>query len=161
MSTWGRSSFGDPCRGCGYSWSIDLADAQALVARVPSRLGDLLVNAGGDERHPALSWSVRAYVAHIGDNLRIWAERIAGAGPGRTIIISTYDENALARARAYDGISPRGAFWTLERSSRDWVEALTSAPPGLVMEHPERGAIQLTDIIRTNAHDAAHHIWDI
>lgn len=161
MSTWGRSSFGDPCRGCGYSWSIDLADAQALVARVPSRLGDLLVNAGGDERHPTLSWSVRAYVAHIGDNLRIWAERIAVAGPGRTIIISTYDENALARARAYDGISLRGALWTLERSSRDWVEAVTSAPPGLVMEHPERGAIQLTDIIRTNAHDAAHHIWDI
>lgn len=161
MSTWGRRTFGEPCHGCGYAWSIDPADAQALVSRIPSRLGGLLVDAGGDERHPSLSWSVTAYVAHIGDNLRIWAERIADGSAAGTVVISTYDEEALALARAYGAIGLRGALWTLHRSTRDWVDAVTSAPPCLVMEHPERGAILLEEVIRTNAHDAAHHVWDI
>jgi len=29
------------------------------------------------------------------------------------------------------------------------------------MAHPERGAIDLDEIVRSNAHDAAHHVWDI
>lgn len=161
VSAWGRRTFGEPCRGCGYSWAIELDEARTLVTLVSSRLSALLAEAVGDERHPSLSWSVTAYVAHIGDNLRIWAERVAGASNGGTRVVATYDENSLARARNYEGISLPGALWTLTRSARDWADAFESAHPGLVMEHPERGPVQLEDVIRTNAHDVAHHIWDI
>jgi len=151
VSTWGRSSFGDPGRGCGYSWSIGLADAQALVARVPSRLGDLLVNAGGDERHPTLSWSVRAYVAHIGDTFA------SGLNGSPAPVPAGRSSSRPTTRTPSPGRAPTTGSACGERSGRfsgravTGLKPMTSAPPGLVMEHPERGAIQLTDIIRTNA----------
>jgi hypothetical protein len=76
-------------------------------------------------------------------------------------MVASYDENALGAARAYDAISLPGALWGLERSTRDWLDAVQMAPLDLAMIHPERGTITLDDIIRNNAHDAAHHAWDI
>ena len=161
MSDWGRRTYGEPCRECGYTWSIEAADAQMLVTAVPARLSHLLDGATGDERHPTLAWSVTAYVAHIGDNLRIWAERLAGIALGGPTIIATYDDNQLAIARNYAALSLRGVLWSLERSTRDWCEAIDLASPDLEMIHPERGSIRRDDVIRNNAHDAVHHVWDI
>jgi hypothetical protein len=75
--------------------------------------------------------------------------------------VSSYDESALARARAYETISLPGVLWTLRRWTRDWLEVVDLAAPDLTMIHPERGVIRLDDLIRTNAHDALHHEWDI
>ena len=161
MSEWGRRAYGERCRECGYTWNIEATDAEMLVAGVPARLSNLLNGATGDERHPTLAWSVTAYVAHIGDNLRIWAERLAGIASGGPSAIVSYDDNKLAAARNYDALSLPGVLWTLERSARDWLDAVRLAPPDLEMIHPERGRISRDDIIRTNAHDAVHHVWDI
>lgn len=161
MNDWGRRTYGEPCRECGYSWSIAPADAQLMVAGLPARLSIMLSGAQGDERHPALAWSVTSYVAHIGDNLRIWAERLAGVTRGGSTAIATYDDNKLAAARNYEALSLPGALWTLERSVRDWIEAVASVPHDLEMMHPQRGPIRRDDIIRSNAHDALHHVWDI
>jgi hypothetical protein len=161
MSDRGRRKYGEPCRECGYTWSIEAADAEMLVAGVPARLTVLLTGARGDERHPTLTWSVTSYVAHIGDNLRIWAERLAGVAVGGSTAIATYDDNKLAAARNYEALSLPGVLWTLERSTRDWLDAVRLAPPDLEMIHPERGHISRDDIIRNNAHDAVHHLWDI
>lgn len=161
MSDWGRRTYGEPCGECGYSWTIAASDAEMLVTAVPARLAKLLVGATGDERHPALAWSVKSYVAHIGDNLRIWAERLAGIALGGPRAIASYDDNKLAAARNYEALSLPGVLWTLERSTRDWHEAVNSPAPDLEMIHPERGRISRDDIIRNNAHDAVHHLWDI
>jgi Mycothiol maleylpyruvate isomerase N-terminal domain len=161
VSEWGRDTYGDPCRECGFSWSLAASDALALAAGLPSRLEDILAGARGDERRPALDWTVTSYVAHIGDNLRIWAERLAGIALGGPTAVSSYDENALASARAYETISLPGVLWTLRRSTRDWLEAVDLASPDLTMIHPGRGVIRLDDVVRTNAHDALHHEWDI
>ncbi|MGH9229448.1 MAG: DinB family protein [Acidimicrobiales bacterium] len=161
MSQWGRDTYGDPCRECGFSWNIATSDARALAAGLPSRLEDILADACGTERHPALAWTVTSYVAHIGDNLRIWAERLAGIALGGPTAVASYDENALASARVYEDIGLPGALWTLRRSTRDWLKAVDLAAPDLEMTHPERGVIQLEDVIRTNVHDALHHEWDI
>ena len=161
MNDWGRRTYGEPCRECGYSWSIAPADAQLLVAGIPARLSLMLTGAQGDERHPTLAWSVTSYVAHIGDNLRIWAERLAGVTRGGSTAIATYDDNKLAAARNYEALSLPGALWTLERSVRDWIEAVALAPLDLEMMHPHRGPIRRDDIICSNAHDALHHVWDI
>jgi hypothetical protein len=105
-----------------------------------------------------VAWPV---AAHIGDNLRIWAERLAGITLGATPIVASYDENALAEARGYRAIGLPGALWTLRRSTRDWLEAVAAAPADLLMLHPERGTIDLAEIARSNAHDAVHHVWDV
>lgn len=161
MSQWGRDLYGDPCRECGYSWAIAASDARAQVAGLPDRLAVRLADARGDERHPDLTWSVAAYVAHVGDNLRIWAERVAGMTLGGPPTVSSYDEDELASARKYDDISLAGAMWSLQRSTRDWLEALDLAAPDLAMVHPEGGVMELDDIVTMTAHDALHHEWDI
>ena len=70
-------------------------------------------------------------------------------------------DNQLAVARNYESLSLPGTLWTLERSVRDWLDAIRLAPSDLEMVHPERGTIRRDDVIRNNAHDAAHHVWDI
>jgi hypothetical protein len=134
------------------------------VAAVPGRL-DALVAARpgttGGERHPDLGWTVAGYVAHVGDNLRIWAERLAGITAGGPTAIVAFDEDAMAAVRSYDRLSWPAVRWSLERAVRDWRDALAAAPPDLVMQHSERGAIGLDEITRMTAHDAVHHAWDV
>jgi hypothetical protein len=161
VSEWGRTVYGDPCRECGFSWSITITDAKCLVAGIPAQLAVTLDGATGDERLSQLAWTVTAYVAHIGDNLRVWAERLAGIARGGLPVVSIYDENLLAEARAYDALSLPAVQWTLQRSTDDWLDAVATAPTDLVMVHPDRGAIDLEAIVLSNAHDAAHHVWDI
>ncbi len=75
-----------------------------LIARVPVRYAELLADTDGSQRHPDLHWTAGAYVCHVTDNLRIWAERLAGAALGGSQQVPGYDENLLARARAYERV---------------------------------------------------------
>lgn len=161
MDEWGPLNYGEPCRGCGFSWNAPVPDAIASVAAFPAALVDELADASGAEHGAGLAWSVAGYLAHVSDNLRIWAERIAGITLGGSSVVTSYDENLLASARRYDALSSQGAMWGLQRSVRDWTEAVTGAPAGLTITHPERGVLELDQIVRSNAHDAAHHLWDI
>lgn len=159
---WGAAIYGDPCRQCGFGWMIGRPDAVAVVAATPARYAALLGGRTGAERHPDLAWPVVAYVCHVGDNLRIWAERLAGLALGATEPVSPYDEGALARVRAYDDIALPGALWSLGRAVADWQEAVgLVADRGVLLVHPERGEQDLPAVVRSNAHDAYHHGWDI
>ena len=161
MSEWGRQTYGEPCRGCGYTWAIGSGAAQEAVAAVPARLTSLLHGAGGDERHPDLGWTVTGYVAHVGDNLRIWAERLAAITAGGPTLVTPYDEDALAAVRRYDELALAGALWSLRHSVSDWLETIAAAPPTLRMVHPDRGDLPLDEVVRLTSHDAIHHVWDI
>jgi len=161
MDEWGPRTFGDPCRACGYSWAITEAGAIAWVADLPNALVAVLGDASGYERLPELEWTVTAYVAHVGDNLRIWAERLVGITAGGPPAVIAYDENALATVRRYDALSLAGVVWSLDRAVHDWLDAVRAAPADLTMAHPERGELGRAQVVRTNAHDAAHHLWDI
>ena len=55
-------------------------------------------------------------VAHIGDNLRNWAERLAEIARGGSTAIASYDDNELAVARNYEALSLPGVLWDIERS---------------------------------------------
>ena len=110
MSDWGRATYGEPCRECGFSWSATQAEMSALVAGVPVRLRELLDGKDASAQHPALSWSAGAYVPHVGDNLRIYAERLAGVAAGTQRPIAPYDQDALAVARRYELIPIESAL---------------------------------------------------
>jgi hypothetical protein len=99
VSGWGPATYGDPCRECGYRWSITQHEAIAGVNGAPSELATLLADFDGSQRHPDLEWPVVAYVCHISDNLRIWAERLAGLALGERRPVGRYDPDLLARAR--------------------------------------------------------------
>lgn len=162
MDTWGATTYGDPCRGCGFGWSTSLPDAVALIERLPVDAGDLLGGATGVERSPDLAWSVGSYVCHVGDNLRIWAERLGGIAAGAPPAVGGYDENALGDARQYEAIPLPSALWSLRRAADEWVAAVAgSRHEGVVMVHPVRGELTLADVAVANAHDAHHHLHDI
>lgn len=161
MSEPGREMYGQPCRECGFSWDIATADATAIVAGVHERLGTMLAGASGAERHPDLEWSVTAYVCHVVDNLRIWAERLAGVALGGSPAVAGCDEDALGKVRGYDSISLPGALWSLDRATSDWLDAVAMTPADLTMDHSGFGRLALLDVVRLTVHDTYHHVWDI
>jgi hypothetical protein len=137
-------------------------EAITMVVELPATYRDLLEGATGNERHPDLGWSVTEYIVHVGDNLRIWAERLGGVADGAPTEVGAYDENELADARNYEAIPLQSAQWSLSRSVADWKEAVgLSSRAGTVLVHPERGEQSLSDVVHSNAHDGFHHGWDI
>ncbi|MCU1491729.1 MAG: hypothetical protein JWM85_3134 [Acidimicrobiaceae bacterium] len=162
MSDFGPQTYGEPCHGCGFSWGLDPCDAISVVKAAPDDFAVVLAGASGAERHPDLMWSVGAYVCHVVDNLRIWAERLAGAPIGADATVTSYDNELLAKARRYDGVALNGALWSLRRAADDWVVAVREAGyREVVLEHPDRGTLSVLDVARTNAHDVHHHLWDV
>jgi hypothetical protein len=161
-SNYGRVTFGDPCRECGWSWSVDEATAIRCVAQTPAQFAALVAGRDGSERHPDLAWPVGGYVCHVADNLRIWAERLAGVALGASRKVTAYDQDALAEARRYPSVPLEAALWSLGRAVGDWEDAVSLARARQVrLDHSERGVLTVLDVIRSNAHDAWHHGWDI
>lgn len=162
VETWGAALYGKPCRACGYEWPTSWEAALPVIAGVHERYGALLSGATGNERHPELEWTVGAYVCHVVDNLRIWAERLAGAGLGGTTEVASYDGEALASARGYAFVSLAGALWSLRNAAQEWQDAVRLASAcQVVLVHDARGEQRWSDVVRNNAHDAFHHEWDI
>ena len=154
--------YGNPCTGCGFDWSISMEAAAAIVAGMPDRYAKLLEGRDGSVRHPSLSWSVGAYACHVGDNLRIWAERMWGSVGAEQALIEGYDQDALASVRKYESIPLATALWTLSHAVDAWQEAFQAAAEWEpTFHHPERGLISLSDLVQSNCHDALHHEWDI
>lgn len=161
MDRWAAARYGDPCRECGFSFSIELDESLAYLSQIPEELSAVLAGARGTERHPDLAWSVASYVCHVADNVRIWAERVAGASRGAQMV-GPYDENLLAAARSYADVPLAAALWSVGRARGDWLAAVDDVPrEGIVVVHRERGDMLLDDIARSVAHDAFHHVWDI
>ena len=162
MDRWAGALYGDPCRECGFVFSTGLDESLTYIGAIPDRFSERLADADGTERHPDLSWSVGSYVCHVADNVRIWAERLAGSAAGTTVV-APYDQNLLARARSYADVPLQAALWSLGRSSGDWRAAVTLMPPEkeIVIVHRQRGDMHLEDVARGIAHDAFHYAWDI
>lgn len=162
MSEWGRTTYGNPCRECGYDWSLSQDEAISLVSKMPIVFRSLVEGQDVSRRHADLAWSVKQYVCHVVDNLRISAERLAGAAAGGDRCVGTYDQDSLAQARNYTQVPIEGALWSLESAVRDWQGAVELASrAGVVLSHPERGDQPVLDVCLNNAHDVNHHRWDI
>ena len=101
-------------------------------------------------------------MCHVADNLRIWAERMAGVALGAGPAVGGYDQDALGRARGYEQVALPGALWSLSRAVPDWCVAVRLATAcAAVLVHPERGPQTMLDVVRANAHDTFHHGTDI
>jgi hypothetical protein len=162
VSDWAKARYGDPCRECGFSWSITVDEAAEIIAATPDRFAEALRGHDPSSRHPGLGWSARGYVCHVTDNLRIWAERMAGAALGGDTTVAGYDNDLLATARVYESVAIEGALWSLRHAAEEWAEAFEMArKQDVVFQHRDRGQQTIIDVSRTNAHDAFHHEWDV
>jgi hypothetical protein len=159
---WGPARFGDPCRGCGLDWSFDAEGAVQLMGAVPDRYEEIVGTADGGLRHPDLGWSLGAYVCHVADNVHIWAQWLAGAALHGEVAVPGYEEQALGEARYYDRVPVQGALWQLRQAVSSWQPAAELAVSRqVVLQHETRGPHGAGDVVRSNAHDAYHHGWDL
>jgi len=133
-----------------------------MMSDMPDAVEDLVMDAIGTERHSDLGWNVCGYISHMTDNTRIWAERLVAVARGADPHVVPYDPDLLAEARHYDKVALQGATWSFRIAVADWITAVEEADPAeVVMLHSERGAMELADVIASNAHDAFHHRWDL
>ncbi|MFI0424172.1 hypothetical protein [Spongiactinospora sp. 9N601] len=136
--------------------------AVELVRGLPGRFGGVLAGWSGFERHPELGWTSAGYVCHVTDNLRNWAERLAGARLAGVVEVPGYDPDLVAQGRRYNEIAPAAALWSLGHAVEVWVAEVTAAlAAGVVLRHATRGAQRAEDVARNNAHDGHHHVWDV
>ena len=163
MNEWGPRTYGDPCSVCGFSWSAPVAAVVAAIDNAPAAFGSLVAGRTGSERMPSLAWSVQAYVWHSGDNLRIWAERLAGSASGCGRSVVGYDQDDLAEARRYEAMPVGAALWSLARATADMREAsrMVGDNVDVVIEHQAMGSYTLSDVTRQVGHDLRHHLGDV
>lgn len=162
MEKWGASLYGDPCGECGFGWSLSPREAIGVVEGLPARFRELLSGHTGFERHPDLAWTPAAYVSHVADNLRTWAERLAGTRLSGEVSVPGYDPDLLAQARGYNETVPDAALWSLDWAVRAWTESVSAALDSrTVLQHATRGPQSAADVARNNAHDGHHHAWDV
>src|SRR5262245_48631252 len=107
---WWIEEWGDPCRECGFDWSQPPEAAIAAVEALPDAFDDALAGRTGAERSPESTWSAKAYVFHVADNLRIFAERLEGVFAGAPTTLAAYDQDELAAARNYEDMSLESAL---------------------------------------------------
>ncbi len=154
--------YGDPCRDCGFDWSLTSEEAVAAVLAVPDRCAELLRGRTGAERHPDLGWSAAAYVSHVADNLAMWAGWVAAARLDGVTVAPGYDPDALAAARRYEVATAQSSVWWLHQCAAAWAAALGPAcDAGVELQHARRGRQRAQDVARNNAHDAHHHVHDV
>src|ERR1700733_1083069 len=123
MSEFGRQLWGDPCRECGYSWSISQEAAEKAIEGLPEAFSQVLANNNGTERLGDAPWNVASYVFHVADNFRIWSERLVGLSYGAQQIVA-YDQDDLATARNYEALPLSAGLWSLRHAIADWRDAL-------------------------------------
>ncbi len=104
----------------------------ALMRDLPDSIDELLIGATGAERLPDLGWNVSGYIAHM----------------------IPYDPDLLAESRHYNDVALQGAIWSFGSAVENWFRTV-------VMLHSERGAMDLSDVVASNVHDAYHHRWDV
>jgi hypothetical protein len=162
MDGWGAPLYGDPCRECGFAWATGQVGSISMMRDMPDGIEELVSDAAGTERLPDLGWNVSGYIAHMSDNTRIWAERLVAVARGADPRVVPYDPDLLAEARHYNEIALQGATWSFRIAVAHWLIAVEQAEPkGVVMLHSERGAMALSDVVTSNAHDAFHHCGDL
>ena len=162
LSQWGPSTYGDPCRECGYDWQQSTEDSLASIGNIRQAFRLLIRPSDAGRFGSGLTWSAKAYVFHVADNFRIWAERLEAPASGGPARIATYGDNALAEARGYEAMRLELAWVALDWSVCEWLDAVRRAEHAEVrLEHPVRGTLTVDDVVATNCHDAVHHVWDV
>jgi hypothetical protein len=161
-NAWWIGEWGNPCGECGFDWSQAPETAIAAVEALPDRFDDLLARRTGDERAPGTTWSAKAYVFHVADNLRIFAERLEGVFAGGPTALAAYDQDELATARNYEAMSVQSALWSVRTATATWATAARrSLTRSDTYQHAERGTLNAAEITRGPAHDALHHYLDV
>lgn len=149
------------CAECGFDWNCAVPAAIAEVEAAHTAATAALRGVADPLLRRGERWSASMYLWHLVDVLRIGMERLITLRLEPEGAIPCWDENALARVRQYDRLSPAVGLAVLGRAVRDWLGAATTTPADAVTRHPVYGELGTADLIRRTAHEVRHHLQDI
>ena len=150
------------CDECRFDW--DETDYDVLIGRCVHAVGvfgEVIVRIDPSAAVEPGLWSASRYVWHTVDVLRFGTERLWTISADPSFGVPRWDENVMADVRAYDELSPAVGVIALISAARAWREAALEAPEAVTTPHPEAGEISAFDIVRRNAHEVSHHLWDV
>lgn len=149
------------CPTCGYLWSIDAVDAVALIESSPDRYDAVLAGMNGMKQQPDGSWNATAYLWHLTDLMRSWAERWVQIreSPGSRLV--GFDPDVLAEARSYRFLPTYPGLWALRSSVATFIEVTSTVTPETSFEHGDWGAGDVADALRWLGHEFHHHVGDV
>lgn len=149
------------CPICGWSWSVGSTEALAEIAAAPDRYAALL--AGRDGMAPAADggWNATAYLWHLTDLARCWAERWVQvrAMPGSLLV--GFDPDVLAEARSYRALPTAAAEWALRDAVTSFVDQCSRVDPDATFDQGDWGQGSVADGIRWLGHEFVHHQLDV
>jgi hypothetical protein len=149
------------CEACGFSWLTDAEQALRAVEHAPGRFAELLAGKDGTVAPAPRVWSPSAYVWHVSDLVRAWAERLHSLASDPQAAWAGFDPDELARARHYDALPQVSGPWAVARSVDALRQSLGSVAIDTAFVHPEWGSGTVADALRWLAHEAVHHELDV
>jgi hypothetical protein len=150
------------CSECGFDW--DEPSYETLVGqcvRNVADFGEVMSRIDPSEAVAPGLWSASRYVWHTVDVLRFGTERLWTLSADPSFGVAVWDETDLAEVRGYDDLSPVVGLIALIEAARAWREAALEAPQDVTTTHPEAGQICSFEVVRRNAHEVSHHLWDV
>jgi hypothetical protein len=149
------------CPTCDWNWSIPPDEALEAIADAPGRYAELLRGRDGMARAADGGWNATAYLWHLTDLARSWAERWVQveAMPGSQLV--GWDPDVLAEARNYRALPTAAAEWALGDAVSSFVEQCDQVGFGAVFEHGDWGRGSVADAIRWLGHEFVHHQLDV
>jgi hypothetical protein len=151
----------ETCEGCQFDWSMPATRALEMIQLSPARYAELL--AGRDGMAPAADggWNATAYLWHLTDLARCWAERWVQVRSAPGSVLVPWDPDVLADARNYRKLPTAPALWALDDSVAAFSEQCARVDFDAGFEHGDWGRGTVADGIRWLAHEFVHHQLDV
>lgn len=149
------------CSVCGYDWAIAPDAALALIAAGPTQYAALLSGRDGMAGPADGGWNATAYVWHLTDLARSWAERWVQVREAPGSVLVGWDPDVLAEARNYRALPTSAALWALADSVGSFTEQSDETPYATAFEHGDWGSGTVADGIRWLGHEFHHHLLDV
>jgi hypothetical protein len=149
------------CPECEFAWDLDFDDTLKVIGDAPSQIAGQLDERDGMVAQPDGSWNATAYVWHLTDLARAWAERWVQIAhdPGSELI--GFDPDELAAARNYRELPTAPGLWALREAVRMLLDATGLLSETAEFLHGDWGPGTVADAMRWLAHEFRHHEMDI
>ena len=149
------------CPICGWNWSVACADALEAIAGAPDRYAELLAGRDGMAQAADGGWNATAYLWHLTDLARSWAERWVQvrAMPGSLLV--GWDPDVLAEARSYRALPTAAAELAIRDAVSSFVAQCDRVDLGATFEHGDWGQGSVAAGIRWLGHEFVHHQLDV
>ncbi len=161
----GVERYGEPCRACGYSWSLSYDEALQKVCEAPGRLRELIEGRedAAMQKPDEDTWSPSGYVWHLSDWFRIQGQRIYAIDqdPRYSFVPLKVEPDELGSIFEYDALPPVSGLWALDRAAELFVQAARGADRGRAFTAPKGESWTVGQLIVWVAHEAVHHEMDV